>query len=107
MDEQKKYEIKRIILWMREVEELERTVRFIGESSEGKISLKKKLSLRAIFAEKDTKREIEFNEEMRAMFWEFLNNYVKHIRKLLEESDPEMLEIAKVIYDGEITPRGL
>ena len=51
-------------------------------------------------------REVELSDEVQVRLYEDFQTYVKHLEGLVAKSDPQLVEVAKAIYNGEITPKG-
>jgi hypothetical protein len=50
--------------------------------------------------------EVELSDEVQVGLYKSFKEYVEHLENLVSESNPQFVEVAKAIYNGEITPKG-
>lgn len=101
--------IKQIIFWLRQIDDFNRVIRFmdVNYGTIGKI-VEKPRTLVARIRERMGlyNREVELSSEVTVRLYTDFKEYVKHLENLVAESDPQFVEVAKAIYNGEITPKG-
>lgn len=101
--------IKQIIFWLRQIDDYNRVIRFMSASygTTGKI-VEKPRTLVARISERMGlyNREVELSDEVQVRLYKDFEEYVKHLEDLVAKSDPQFVEVAKAIYNGEITPKG-
>ena len=110
MDE-KAHEINRIILWLRQVKQIEELERLFGlKDVHGKIECKKALFAKFLFwtpwMSYNTEKYVMEDEEI-CLFLDFIRERKAHIQKLIDETDKEKVELAQLVLSGEITSKGL
>ena len=110
MDE-KAHEINRIILWLRQVKQIEALERFfrLGDMH-GEIERTKALPVKFLFWSGWMSYNIEkytLEDEEICLFLDFIRERKAHIQKLINETDKEKLELAQLVLSGEITSKGL
>ena len=93
--------IKQIIYWKRNHDMIDNFLYKVGDREPVKLQFKKKISIKFLGFYKDY--EIDLDKEMWMHFYEFLANERNHYKKLLDESDKELLAIANAILKGEIS----
>lgn len=101
--------IKQIIFWLRQIDDYNEVIEFMNRNYDttGKIIVKKPRTLIAkITSSIGCTREIELSDEVLTRLYMDFKEYVKHLEILVAESDPQLVEVAKGVYYGEITPKG-
>lgn len=102
--------IRQIIFWLRQIDDYNKVIKFMSSSygTTGKI-VEKPRTLVAIISERIglRNREVELSDEVQLSLYKGFEEHVKHLENLVAESDPQLVEVAKAIYNGEITPKGL
>jgi len=101
--------IKQIIFWLRQIDDYNKVIKFMDGSygTIGKI-VEKPRTLVARIGERMGlyNREVKLSDEVQVRLYTDFKEYVKHLEDLITESDPQLVEVAKAIYNGEITPKG-
>ena len=110
MDE-KAHEINKIILWLRQVKQIEELERLFGLSDvHGEIERPKALRVKFLFwsgwMSYNTEKYILEDEEI-CLFLDFIRERKKHIQKLIDGADKDKLQLAQLVLNGEITSKGL
>ena len=100
--------IKQIIFWLRQIDDYNKVIAFIGEAHglTGKIVKKPKTLIARITSRMGCCKEVELSDEALTRLYFDFKEYVKHLESLVAESDSQLVEVAKAIYNGEITPKG-
>ena len=109
-DNEKALEINKIILWLREVEQLKRLNEIFSYSQVGgKIVSVERISTKCLFwvYKRDISREYQMETEEICLFLDFIRERKNHIQKLIDEYDQEKVELARMVMSGEINPKGL
>lgn len=96
MESEKLQKIKRIIFWINELKDIQTYRRYCDEY----IIVYSKPRLRFVSKRWGFEKEIELSDWAKAMFADWLDNQSKHIQCLIDESDQELVEIARNIVDG-------
>lgn len=101
--------LKQIIFWLRQIDDYNKVIYFMGAHNDttGKI-VEKPRTLVARITERVGlyNREVELSDEVQVRLYTDFKEHVKHLERLVAESDPQLVEVAKAIYNGEITPKG-
>ena len=102
-----KHELDQLIFWMQEREELNNFKTDLGYN--GKTKLIKKTSWSVFLSSPifTWKREYELTELQRIELWDFLNEKVNHLDKLIEAVNPEDRKIANDILKGNVGRKAL
>ncbi len=99
--------IKSIIFWLRQIDEYKKVVSFInGHTNSKGVIVSKKTTFLARFEAYHICRELELDETALLGIYDYFKNYINHLEKLVAEADPDLVEIAKGIYDGELNKKG-
>lgn len=96
MESEKLQKIKSIIFWINELKDIQ-TYRSLCERNKIAYSKPRLRFVNKIFK---FEREIELSDWAKAMFADWLDEQSKYIQGLIDESDQELVEIAKNIVDG-------
>lgn len=95
MESEKVQKIKIIIFWINELRDIQTYKRYCDGYK--MVYTKPRLRFVGIFG---IENEIELSDWAKAMFGDWLDNHSKHIQGLIDESDQELVEIARNIVDG-------
>lgn len=108
MTDKQKYQVQHIIYWKNEIEDIENFLRSVNTARRDKtiFSHTYKVKFFGFFIKAFT-RDIELNEEMFLLFFRWLGEYKDHLQNLIDNSDAELVDIANVIRNEEITKEGL
>lgn len=101
--------IKQIIFWLRQIDDYNKVIQFMSRNHDttGKIVEKPKTLVARITSRMGQwNKEVELSNEVLTRLYTDFKEYVKHLESLVAESDPQLVEVAKAIYNGEITPKG-
>ena len=101
--------IKKIIFWLREIDDYNKVIEFMNRNYDttGKIVEKPKTLIARITARiGQWNKEVELSYEVQTRLYMDFKEHVKHLESLIAESDSQLVEVAKAIYGGEITPKG-
>lgn len=99
--------IKHIIFWLRLIDDYNEVIKFMQvNNATGKFVVKPKTLIAKITSRIGCTREIELSDEVLSRLYTDFKEYVKHLEGLVDESDPQLVEVAKGVYTGEITPKG-
>ena len=102
--------IKQIIFWLRQIDDYNKIIGFISRNYDltGKILEKPKTKtlVARITSRVGCCKEVELSDEVLTRLYTDFKEYVNHLESLVIESDPQLVEVAKAIYYGEITPKG-
>jgi hypothetical protein len=100
--------IKQIIFWLRMIDDFNKVIKFMDMNcnTKGKLVAKPRTLVARISERLGYYREVELSDEVQVRLYEDFEAYVKHLEDLVAKSDPQFVEVAKAIYNGEITPKG-
>lgn len=101
--------IKQIIFWLRQIDDYNEVIDFMSRNYDttGKIVEKPKTLVARITSRMlQYNKEVELSDEVLTSLYTNFKNYVEHLESLVAESDPQFVEVAKGIYNGEITAKG-
>lgn len=109
MTDEQKFNVKRIIYWKNQIAEIKEFLEATNEAKTKNILFSRAYKVKFFgFAFLNAfERDIELSEEMFLKFRSFLKDYQKHLEGLIEKLDAELVSVADVIRDGEITKDGL
>lgn len=101
--------IKQIIFWLRQIDDYNEVIEFMSRNYDttGKIVEKPKTLIAKITSRIGLQKEVELSEEVQLSLYKSFKDYVKHLESLVSESDTQLVEVAKGVYNGEITPKGI
>jgi uncharacterized protein YabN with tetrapyrrole methylase and pyrophosphatase domain len=105
-EENKNYVIKRIIFWLREIEEYNEILSFLNNYKDVKATLCVKVEGISSYSKIFKRKTLVMKDDMVSRYYGFLEKEVKHIEGLVAESDQELVEVAKAIRSGEINSDG-
>jgi len=101
------YEIKSIIFWLRQIDEYKKVVKFFdNHSNTNGVIVSKKTTFLARCEAYHVCNEIELDGTVTMGMYDYLKNRISHMEKLVEAEDPDLVEIAKEIYSGELNKKG-
>ena len=103
------YTIKQIIFWLRMIDDYNKVIEFISSNYDttGKIVEKPKTLIARITSRMGRwNKEVELSDEVLTRLYMDFKEYVKHLESLIAKSDSQLVEVARAIYNGEITPKG-
>lgn len=98
MESEKTQKIKTIIFWINEL----KNIQTYREYCDGYKIVYTKPKLRFVSNFFKFEHDIELSDWAKVMFAEWLDNQAKHIQGLIDESDPELVEIARSIIAGDM-----
>ena len=101
--------IKKIIFWLRQIDDYNEVIGFISRNYDttGKIVEKPKTLVARITSRMGKwNKEVKLSDEVLTRLYMDFKEYVKHLESLVAESDPQLVEVAKGVYNGKITPKG-
>lgn len=105
MTDEQKFKIKQIIGLKNRMEEMQDFVDRTGKSKLKGAVFTKRYVMKFIGVYCD--RKIELSEDMFLYFWEWLQEYIKHLQGVINSYDAELISIADAIRNEEITKEGL
>lgn len=98
MESEKVQKIKRIIFWLDELKDIEKYKNYC----DGYNLFYSKPRLKFVGKFLNVENEVKLSDWAKAMFSEWLDEQSEHIQRLIDESDSELVEIAKCILDGKM-----
>lgn len=105
MTDEQKFKVKQIIGLKNRMEEMQDFVDRTGHSKLKGALFTKKYVMKFIGVSFDKK--IKLSEDMFVYFWNWLREYIKHLQGVINSYDAELISIADVIRNEEITKKGL
>lgn len=108
MDEkERKNKINRIIYWLKQIDEI-RVVRdwIMGQECGRCNPVLRKRTTFSILWGWENKKEFKLSDNMTILVMDGFKKSIEHLEKLIEESDQELVSIARAVYGGEITKEG-
>ncbi len=101
------HEIKRIIFWLRQIDEYKKVVRFMDNHPNAKgVIVSKETTFLARFEAYHDCCEIKLDGAATDGMYGYFKDYISHLEKLIAEADPDLVEIAKGIYSGVLNKKG-
>lgn len=108
MTDEQKYEVKRIIYWKNKISDINNFLSITNTARRDKTIFSQSYKVKFFgFFIKAFEKNIELNEEMFLLFFQWLGEYKDHLQSLVDNSDAELVDIANAIRDEEITKEGL
>ena len=106
-EREKKDIINRIIYWLNEIDEIKAVREWIMKSESGKNNpiLRKTTTISLLWGWQHMK-EYEIPENVTILIMDGFKRSIEHLTELIENSDKELVTIAKAIYNGEIDKEG-
>ena len=106
-EKEREFTINRIIYWLNEIDGIKEVRDWIMESECGKDTpiLRKETSFSLLWGPKKT-REFRLNDSQTILVMDAFKKSIEHLEKLIEESDQELVAIAKAVYSGKIDKKG-
>ena len=111
MTDEQKFKVKKIIYWKNKISDIDKFLLNVNRAERKKTLFTKFYKVKffgfSTYSAKNFEQNIELNEEMFLMFFQWLSEYKEHLQSLVDNSDAELISIADVIRNGEITKEGL
>lgn len=108
MTDEQKYKVKQIIYWNNKISDIDKFLKSVNTARRDKTIFSQSYKVKFIgFFIKTFEKSIELNEEMFLLFFRWLEEYKDHLQNLVDNSDAELVSIADIIRNGEITREGL
>lgn len=102
MTEEQKRMIPRIVLWKREIEDIESFIEYFGRST-SKIKPIFETRIRFCYVNLFYKNsDFPCNDVIATGFLDYMRNYKEQLEKLVSECDTELIEIADMYLKGEM-----
>jgi len=104
----REFTINRIIYWLNEIDDIKEVRDWIMQSECGKDTpiLKRTTTYSLLWGWKKT-TEFQLSDNTTILVMDAFKKSIEHLEKLIEESDQELVAIAKSVYNGKITRKGL
>lgn len=107
-EEDREFTINRIIYWLNEIDDIKEVRDWIMRSECGRDTpiLRKETSYSLLWGWKKTE-EYRLSDNTTILVMDAFKKSIEHLEKLIEESDQELVSIAKAVHKGRITKKGL
>ena len=108
MTDVQKFKVNQIIYWKNKISNIKSFLRSTNNVKTDNAFLEKSYKVKFFgVSVKLYTRNINLDEEMFLMFFQWLGEYKEHLQSLVDNSDAELVSIAEAIRTEEITKEGL